>query len=251
MVPDPHRVPVRNGSANAIFQERTTTLHGGTGTYRCSATARTETPMDFLRMGISKLYVEDHTMKKSLLIAATPILLLAASASMAHDKHGNRVGAALHPTSEVPSVSSVARGSFKATIDEVNQTITYELTYDGLEGTVAQAHIHVGQPGVNGGVSVFLCGNAPTVPPATVPQPPACPTTLPATVTGVITPANIVGPAPQGVAASTATANEFAELVELLKDGVTYANVHSSKFQGGEIRGQIKRLVFVGHHDRE
>lgn len=190
-------------------------------------------------------------MKNSLLFAAAPIMVLVASVSTAHDRQSNRVGAALHPTSEVPAVSSVARGSFKATIDEVNQTITYELNYDGLEGTVAQAHIHVGQAGANGGVSVFLCGNPPTVPPATVPQPPACPTTLPATVTGVLTPANIIGPNVQGVAPTSATTNEFAELVELIKDGLTYANVHSSKFSGGEIRGQVKKLFFVGHRDRD
>ena len=35
------------------------------------------------------------------------------------------------------------------------------------------------------------------------------------------------------------TIDEFDELVALLRDGVTYANVHSSKFPGGEIHGQI------------
>jgi hypothetical protein len=160
-------------------------------------------------------------MKKIFSFAATPVLLLIAGAGGAHDSHGFRVEADLKPTSEVPAVSSVARGSFKATVDTDNQTITYELTYDGLEGAVQQSHIHVGQRGVSGGVSVFLCGNAPTVPPATVPQPPACPTTMPATVTGVITVANIIGPTAQGVAPTSTTTNEFAELIELLRDGVT------------------------------
>jgi hypothetical protein len=188
-------------------------------------------------------------MKQYLSLAAAPVLLLVAGAVSAHEPQEIRISADLQPTSEVPVVSSVAHGSFKATIDKVNQTITYELTYDGLEGAVLQSHIHIGQRSVNGGVSVFLCGNAPTVPPATFPQPPACPTTFPATVTGVITPANIVGPAAQGVAPSTATTNEFAELIDLLLSGDTYANVHSSKFQGGEIRGQVRRGF--GHKDRK
>jgi hypothetical protein len=190
-------------------------------------------------------------MKQYLNFAAAPVLLLIAGVTGAHDSDPTtfRISAELKPTSEVPVVSSVAHGSFKATVDTVNQTIAYELTYDGLEGTVQQSHIHIGQGSVNGGVSVFLCGNAPTVPPVAVPQPPACPVTFPATVTGVITAANIIGPAAQGIAPTSATTNEFAELVELLRDGDTYANVHSTKFPGGEIRGQVRRGF--GHKDKD
>jgi hypothetical protein len=180
---------------------------------------------------------------KHLLLVTVSGAVLLGGAVAAHDQDRgkffkNRIEAELKPTEEVPALSSVASGSFKATIDEGAQTITYEVSYAGLEGDVLQSHIHVGQRKVNGGISVFLCGNPPTVPPATVPQPPACPAS-PATVTGVITPANIIGPAAQGIAPSTATANEFNELVDALREGITYANVHSSKFQGGEIRGQV------------
>ena len=48
-----------------------------------------------------------------------------------------------------------------------------------------------------------------------------------------------VRPAGQGVAPTAGTVDEFDELVAPLRDGVTYANVHSSKFPGGAIRGQI------------
>jgi hypothetical protein len=54
-------------------------------------------------------------------------------------------------------------------------------------------------------------------------------------VMGTITAAQVVGPAGQGIAAG-----EFEELVRAIKTGVTYANVHSTKFPGGEIRGQIR-----------
>jgi hypothetical protein len=53
-------------------------------------------------------------------------------------------------------------------------------------------------------------------------------------VSGVLTPANVIGPAAQGVAPG-----EFAELVRAIRAGVTYANVHTQAFMGGEIRGQI------------
>ncbi|HKU16934.1 MAG TPA: CHRD domain-containing protein [Steroidobacteraceae bacterium] len=150
-----------------------------------------------------------------------------------------RVSAELVPTNEVPSISSGARGRFKATIDRENQTISYELSYEGMEDTVLQSHIHLGQRHTNGGISVFLCGNPPTVPPATFPQPPACPLSQ-ATITGVLTAANIVGPAAQGIAASQGGVNEFDELVDAILSGATYANVHSAKFPGGEIRGQVR-----------
>ena len=180
------------------------------------------------------------------------LLLMALAVSMAgtalahnRQRHDERLYATLRPTHEVPALSSPASGSFSATLDEDSQTLTYELTYQNLEAAPLQAHIHVGQKGVNGGISVFLCGNAPTVPAAPTPQPPACPA-APATVTGTVSVADIVGPAAQGIAPSTATTNEFAELVSLLRSGVTYANVHTSKFPGGEIRGQVK--VGRGRH---
>lgn len=163
-------------------------------------------------------------------LAAAALLAVAAASTVQADHGQKAVSTSLKPSEEVPVVSSTGRGSFKAIIDETNQTIEFELSYEALEGTPVQAHIHVGQRNVNGGVSVFLCGG-PT---------PACPAS-PATITGTITPANIIGPAGQGVAPTSDTVNEFAELVSLILEGDTYANVHSTKFPGGEIRGQIRR----------
>lgn len=170
-------------------------------------------------------------------------LSLVAAGALAGDGHGRgdrHFSARLKPTNEVPALSSVASGHFSATVDETNQTISYTLSYEDLEGAVTQAHIHIGQANVNGGVSVFLCGNPPTVPAATVPPPPACPPS-PGTVTGVLTAAQIIGPAGQGIAPTSDTVNEFAELVRAIRNGITYANVHTAKFPGGEVRGQLRR----------
>lgn len=178
-------------------------------------------------------------------VLAAVACLVAANASAGdtsadHGKRDTRFAAKLKPTAEVPALSSEASGSFKLTIDEANQTLWFELRYEDLEGTTTAAHIHVGQKNVNGGVSVFLCGTAPGGFPAVEACPPA-----PATVTGTITPANIIGPVPQGIEASTMDAHEFDELVRMIRRGLTYANVHSTRFPGGEIRGQI---FSVGKH---
>lgn len=181
-------------------------------------------------------------------VLATSLILLALGVTAGDNRHRSiRAFAELIPFNEVPSISSGAHGRFKATIDRENQTIAYELSYEGLEEVPQQAHIHLGQRHTNGGVSVFLCGNPPTVPPATFPQPPACPVS-PATITGVLTAANIVGPAVQGLAASQGGVNEFDELVDAILSGATYANVHSVKFPGGEIRGQVRTDERRGRH---
>ena len=90
-------------------------------------------------------------------IALCFIALLAVSAvALVQNK---KIREFLSGFSEVPSVSTVAEGEFNATISVDETQIDYELSYSDLEGSVTQAHIHLGQKDVNGGISVWLCGN--------------------------------------------------------------------------------------------
>jgi CHRD domain-containing protein len=131
---------------------------------------------------------------------------------------------------EPPAISTVASGSFEARIDEEAMEIRYRLSYANLETPATQAHIHFGQHRTSGGISAWLCGNPPlNVPPDT----PLCPLTT-GTVTGVITPEDVIGPTGQGIEPGA-----FDELVRAIRAGVTYANVHSTRFPAGEIRAQI------------
>ena len=126
---------------------------------------------------------------------------------------------------EVPSVSSTGTGSFEAEIDGDAGTISYTLTYSGLEGSSTLfAHIHLGQRSVNGGVSAFLCGGGG--------KPPCTPTS--GLVSDMIFPSDVIGPTGQGIASG-----EMGELIAAIRAGRTYANVHTDKHPGGEIRGQI------------
>lgn len=144
---------------------------------------------------------------------------------------GRSFSATLTGYEEVLAVSTRGHGTFRARLKSATE-LEYRLTYRNLEGALTpgtgasgQAHIHFGQPSTNGGVSAFLCGGG---------DKPACPTTNPGTVNGVIDPADVVGPAGQGIAAG-----EFAELIRAMRNGATYANVHTTLWPGGEIRGQI------------
>jgi hypothetical protein len=127
-------------------------------------------------------------------------------------------------------VSTVASGNFEAVIDDAANEIHYTLSYENLEAPVAQAHIHFGQRSVNAGISAWLCEGTSLSPSASTP---ACPGQG-GTVSGTITPLEVIGPAAQGIAAG-----EFEELVAAIRAGRAYANVHSAKFPGGEIRGQL------------
>ncbi|HEX9759363.1 MAG TPA: CHRD domain-containing protein [Candidatus Acidoferrales bacterium] len=131
---------------------------------------------------------------------------------------------------EPPAISTVARGRIVFQIED-DMAATYRLGFEGLEGPVTQAHIHLGQRSVNGGIMVWLCGTTTNPGPAGTP---AC--AAQGEVGGTITAATVIGPAGQGVAAG-----EFAEFLRAVRSGNAYANVHSSKFPGGEIRGQLQR----------
>ncbi len=164
------------------------------------------------------------------LIAVAGIVALA----VAHGSRDRFLRATLRGIEEPPAVITPASGEFKATISRDEKSIQYELSYDNLQGEVRQGHIHVGQKGVNGGISVWLCQTAAN--PSPVASTPLCmgPSLNSGKVTGTVTAADVVGPAGQGV-----SAGEFADLLQAIRSGVTYANVHSSLFPGGEVRGQI------------
>jgi CHRD domain len=171
--------------------------------------------------------------------------VVAAAPVLADDRDDNRFSASLRPAEEVPSVSSAARGTFSLRIRDNDTRLVFNLTYEGLEGDVQQAHIHFGDKDVNGGISIWLCSNLPNPPSATPPGTQPCPqaATQSAPVTGTILAANVVGPAGQGI-----DAGQLAEIVRAIRRGLAYANVHSARFPGGEVRGQI---VESDDHDRD
>lgn len=166
------------------------------------------------------------------------VLAVAVSTASSDSRRGRRFEAELKGINEVGTgigaISTVARGSFSARLSDDGKTISYRLRYSDLEADITQAHIHVGQFHTAGGISVWLCKTE-ALPGPTPDLTPFCPDPRSGVVEGTLTEANVIGPAGQGV-----DAGEFEELVRLIRSDVTYANVHSAKFPGGEIRGQIR-----------
>jgi CHRD domain len=171
---------------------------------------------------------------------AIAVLFVAAYAVAAESPdHRTHFKADMRGFQENPSISTTGHGHVDIRIDEDAQTITFELTYEDLEGVgttpfvtngvVLFSHIHVSAPGVNGGVAVFFCGGGG--------KPTPCPTPS-GTVSGVIAASEIVGPAAQGINQGEPTA--FEELVRAIRSGFAYANLHTTRWPGGEIRGQLR-----------
>lgn len=158
--------------------------------------------------------------KRTMLVLVVAVALVVAALGGLSSAQ-TTASATLDGYEEVPAVSTTGGGQF--TLEIRGDTMRYRLQYSGLEGNVTAAHIHLGQEDVVGGVIAFLCGGG---------GKPACPQS--GEVRGRITPSDIIGPEAQGIAPG-----EFDEAVAAIEAGVTYANVHSDKHPGGEIRGQI------------
>lgn len=176
------------------------------------------------------------------LVVLTVLVGCGFAGAMAGSRNNDlRISAGLRALSEVPPNTSKARGDFRGTISDDGTTLTYTLRWSGLTTLPLFSHIHFAPTKVNGGIMVFLCNSAP--PPATVPPAgtPACPQSTTGEVTGTVTAASITGPAVQGLD----PAGDFADVVRAILTGNAYANLHTTKYPGGELRGQVDT-----NHDR-
>jgi hypothetical protein len=138
-------------------------------------------------------------------LAATAALITAALAFGGAQK-SYKVSATLIPKGEVPAAKAPAgaKGSFTGTYVEnaKGAKLTWKLSFSGLSGAAAAAHIHKGKPGAAGPVIVPLCG-----------------------------------PCKSGQSGSTTISKA---VISALESGSAYVNVHTAKNGNGEIRGQVK-----------
>jgi hypothetical protein len=176
-----------------------------------------------------------RTLSAPALLAAA-MLMLAVSAQ-AQPFEPTDVSQPLRGGHENPPVISDGVGRFFANVVETAQgvqEIEFHLRYNVVDGAsdVQQAHIHIANPGVNGGITAFLCSNLDTL------ADNDCPAS-PGVVDGVILSEDVLAVTEGDPAVTIIEAGDIDGLAKLMLDGATYANVHTINHPGGEVRGQI------------
>ena len=174
------------------------------------------------------------------LLAAAAVIGLTVTAASA-DEPTIHATAKLNGFHEVTPKLTNGTGTFSATVQ--GGQLKYTLTYSNLTPNAFMAHIHFAQKGVNGGIFIWLCGSAKA--PSPVSRTPTCPPNG-GTVHGTITAAEIVaipratGTNPPVNTDQGVSAGDFAGAVRILQSGDAYVNIHTDRYPGGEIRGQVK-----------
>jgi hypothetical protein len=133
--------------------------------------------------------------------------------------------AKLNGFQEVPPIFTSGEGRFEATLNE-DKTISFKLTWENLSAAPTVAHIHFGPRGVNGSPFIFFCGGG---------GKPDCPADTSGTLQGTFSADDVVAVANQGI-----RAGDIDAAIRILLRDAAYANIHTSNFLNGEIRGQIK-----------
>lgn len=119
--------------------------------------------------------------------------------------------AAMNGAQEVPPVTTDATG--KATFTQRDSTVSFKIDLSSISGVIA-AHIHSGPTGVNGPIRVFLFSG---------------------------TTGSVNGTLVQGsFTAADVTGITFDDLINEMRTGNAYVNVHTTTNSGGEVRGQIQ-----------
>ena len=133
---------------------------------------------------------------------------------------------------------SRAQGQATFRVGADGATVAFRLIAANIENVI-MAHIHCGRPGENGPISMWL---HPVIGPAGAPLPGGAGSQDGVLASGTFSPVGVICPA-VAVGADT-------PLLDAMRAGLTYVNVHTSDgveppndgpgdFPGGEIRGQL------------
>lgn len=137
--------------------------------------------------------------------------------------HGPSFNTHLHGDQEVPPVTTHATGQAILFAGKNATQLSFKLLVANIEN-VTQAHIHCGAPGANGPAVATLYSGPVVSPNGTL-------------ALGAIHDGNIVRQ-PDSLACPGGVSS-FADLLDQMRSGNAYVNVHTLGHPGGEIRGQI------------
>ena len=138
----------------------------------------------------------------------------------ARAQEGQSFSATLSGKDEVPPTESNSTGTAKFQVNENNSQVTYWVNITGIK-KVNQAHIQNGTSGENGDIVATLSKGKSAKGDDRPPQ---------IGFAGNITKDDLQGPL---------KGKEISDLVSLMSNGGSYANVHTDKYPKGAIRGQI------------
>lgn len=162
---------------------------------------------------------------KRILILTMMVALLVLGASTAFANENRNFRANLSGAEEVadPPVETLARGQAIFQLSKDGTELSYKLIVANIEN-VTMAHIHLAPAGVNGPVVAWLYPSGP--PPQLIEG-----RFSGVLAEGVITADNLVGPLDGAT---------MEDLIDEIRGGNTYVNVHTSQYPAGEVRGQIR-----------
>ncbi len=162
-------------------------------------------------------------MKRLTIVLSVMALLVVGAAPALSQGPDSNFRTHLTGDEEVPAVETQAQGQaiFKLSAD--GESLDYKLIVANIEN-VLMAHIHLAPAGQNGGVVVWLYPE--DGPPAEL---------IPGRTDGVLAEGTITAQDLVG-ALDGAT---LEDLLEAMRAGNTYVNVHTTQNPGGEVRGQI------------
>ncbi|MCY7317238.1 MAG: CHRD domain-containing protein [Ramlibacter sp.] len=148
-----------------------------------------------------------HTFLRTAVAAGLVSLTLAGCGMMRPSQKMDIFEASLSPSQEVPPAASTATGSAEVQFNANTNKVTWKVTYNGLTGPATAGHIHGPAPvGANAGVVIPFASNLNAQP-----------------VMGEM----------------TVTPAQYADMAA----GLYYVNIHTARFPGGEIRGQLRKRM--------
>ncbi|MFN2470582.1 MAG: CHRD domain-containing protein [Gaiellaceae bacterium] len=172
--------------------------------------------------------------------AGAALALSVVAVAGAHPHKAKHFSAKLSGNQEVPSVTTDAKGValFGVRRKDDPPSIHYRLAVRNIDKVTA-AHIHCAKRGENGPIVVDLY-------PATGAEVSTTATSFSVRGEATTVRAGTMCKLRDG---SSVTVNTLADVVRLMRRGLTYANVHTMDFPGGEVRGQIRHGGGHGHFD--
>ena len=140
--------------------------------------------------------------------------------------------ARLSSAQEVPSNPSEAKANIEVEFDKGFTKLEIELKVRDTVGTITRAHFHCAKPGENGDIVFGIFDPGPFPVPMDV-------TSL--KLEGILTNADYTGA--DCVTETGRVINNLASLAFAMRDGLIYANVHTTFRPGGEVRGQMIEVI--------